>query len=242
MYSSPAENRVSHANSLAASSSFSVQASLGAGSLLPVIFLADKPAGAIFGNGTAQASGKVYSRRFWRNSRQRVRSIGIARWWTMLRCVRPVGAQKRGQILRSGVNWEANTIGSPMPTASSWPLRSQARTATMLRSCYPCSTASHELKGSGARHALGLSTYKATAPRTPNPTARRSKKGIKPVLAKHRTAHGSGLGKTRWFIERTLAWLHQFRKLKTREEKHPSTHEALMLIACSVICYRFIKG
>lgn len=66
-------------------------------------------------------------------------------------------------------------------------------------------------------------------------------KGIKPLLAKRRTAHGSGLGKTRWFIERTLAWLHQFRKLKTREEKHLSTHEALLLIACSVICHRFLS-
>ena len=35
------------------------------------------------------------------------------------------------------------------------------------------------------------------------------------------------MGKTRWFIERSLSWLHQFRKLKTREEKYPSTHEAL---------------
>jgi len=61
------------------------------------------------------------------------------------------------------------------------------------------------------------------------------------MLAKRRTAHGSGLGKTRWFIERTLAWLHQFRKLKTREEKEPSTHEALMLIACALICDRFLS-
>ena len=53
--------------------------------------------------------------------------------------------------------------------------------------------------------------------------------------------HGSGLGKTRWFIERTLSWLHQFRKLKTREEKYPFAHEALMLVACSVICHRFLS-
>ena len=62
-----------------------------------------------------------------------------------------------------------------------------------------------------------------------------------PVLAKRRAAHGSGLGKTRWFVERSLSWLHQFRKLKTREEKQPSNHEALMTIACSIICIRFLK-
>jgi transposase len=61
------------------------------------------------------------------------------------------------------------------------------------------------------------------------------------VLAKRRTAHGSGLGTTRWFVERSLSWLHQFRKLKTREEKLPSTHEGLMLIACAIICLRFLN-
>jgi transposase len=62
------------------------------------------------------------------------------------------------------------------------------------------------------------------------------------VLAKRGTAHGSGLGKTRWFVERSLSWLHQFHKLRTREEKKPSTHEALMVIACSIICYRLLTS
>ena len=64
---------------------------------------------------------------------------------------------------------------------------------------------------------------------------------MKPLLAKRRTAHGSGLGKTRWVVERSLSWLHQFRKLKTREEKRPSNHEALLIIACAIICLRFLR-
>lgn len=62
------------------------------------------------------------------------------------------------------------------------------------------------------------------------------------MLGKRRTPHGSGLGRTRWVVERTLAWLHQFRKLRSRDEKHPSTHEALLTLACAVICYRFLKA
>ena len=62
-----------------------------------------------------------------------------------------------------------------------------------------------------------------------------------PILAKRRTPHGSGLGKTRWVVERTLAWLHKFRKLRIRDERHPSVHEALLLLACSAICYRFLS-
>src|SRR5712671_3437380 len=106
----------------------------------------------------------------------------------------------------------------------------------MLPSCSPCSTRSLTSKESGVLRAFGQITFKETALMIPNHTARRSKKGVTPLLAERRTAHGSGLGKTRWFIERSLSWLHQFRKLKMREEKYPSTHEALMLLACSVIC------
>lgn len=35
--------------------------------------------------------------------------------------------------------------------------------------------------------------------------------GIQPILAQRLTEHGSGLGVHRWVVERTLAWLHQFR-------------------------------
>jgi transposase len=42
------------------------------------------------------------------------------------------------------------------------------------------------------------------------------KRGIKPVIARRRVAHGSGLGKVRWVVERAFAWLHQFKRLRTR--------------------------
>ncbi|MEW2426304.1 transposase, partial [Streptomyces nigra] len=35
------------------------------------------------------------------------------------------------------------------------------------------------------------------------------------------TAHGSGLGKTRWVVERTFAWLHQFKRLRIRYDCGP---------------------
>jgi transposase len=64
---------------------------------------------------------------------------------------------------------------------------------------------------------------------------------ITPVLAARRTAHGSGLGKTRWVIERSIAWLHQFRRLKLRYERLDFVHEAFLSIACSMICWNFLK-
>ena len=32
--------------------------------------------------------------------------------------------------------------------------------------------------------------------------------GIKTEIARRNTPHGSGLGKTRWVVERTIGWLH----------------------------------
>jgi transposase len=43
-------------------------------------------------------------------------------------------------------------------------------------------------------------------------------------------------------VERSLSWLHQFRKLRIRDERLAAHHEALMLLACSVICYRFLRS
>jgi transposase len=66
------------------------------------------------------------------------------------------------------------------------------------------------------------------------------KRGIKPVLAKRRTPHGSGLGKTRWPVERLLSWLHQFRRLRIRDERLQSIHQAFLTIAASLICFAAI--
>src|SRR5215472_6091399 len=37
--------------------------------------------------------------------------------------------------------------------------------------------------------------------------------------ARRRTSHASGLGVFRWVVERTLSWLHRFRRLAVRYER-----------------------
>ena len=66
-------------------------------------------------------------------------------------------------------------------------------------------------------------------------------RGIASALAKRRTPHGSGLGRTRWVVERTLAWLHRFRRLAVRYERRPCVHEAFLSLACSLICWYYLK-
>lgn len=64
--------------------------------------------------------------------------------------------------------------------------------------------------------------------------------GIEPVLARRNTEHGSGLGKHRWVVERTLSWLHQFRRLRVRYERHDYIHKALLTLGCIVTCSYFL--
>jgi transposase len=64
---------------------------------------------------------------------------------------------------------------------------------------------------------------------------------ILPLLAKRNTQHGSGLGRYRWVVERTFAWLNHFRRLRVRYEKRADIHEALLSLACGLICWNFLK-
>ena len=52
--------------------------------------------------------------------------------------------------------------------------------------------------------------------------------GIRTLIARRNTLHGSGLGKTRWVVERTISWLHNFRRLRVRFERLAIIHEAFI--------------
>ena len=67
------------------------------------------------------------------------------------------------------------------------------------------------------------------------------RRGIASALAKRGRPHGSGLGRTRWVVERTLAWLHRFRRLAVRYERRPCVHEAFLSLACSLVCWYYLK-
>jgi transposase len=66
-------------------------------------------------------------------------------------------------------------------------------------------------------------------------------RGIASQLAKRGRPHGSGLGRTRWVVERTIAWLHRFRRLAVRYERRPCIHEAFLTLACSLVCWYYLR-
>ena len=65
---------------------------------------------------------------------------------------------------------------------------------------------------------------------------------IVPWLALRRSEHGSGLGRWRWVVERTFAWLNQFRRLRVRYEKRADIHEAFLSLGCELICWQFLRN
>jgi transposase len=67
-------------------------------------------------------------------------------------------------------------------------------------------------------------------------------RGIEPVIAQRGTEHGSGLGKERWVVERTISWLHQFRRLRIRWERDAEIHLAFMHLACAIVCWRLLRS
>jgi transposase len=65
--------------------------------------------------------------------------------------------------------------------------------------------------------------------------------GITPVLAQRGTPHGSGLGVYRWFVERTISWLHSFGRLRRRLDRLTEIQNAFLHLAAAIICLRFLE-
>ena len=65
-------------------------------------------------------------------------------------------------------------------------------------------------------------------------------RGIKPIISDTPGVHGSGLGVTRWVVERTLSWLHQFRRLRVRFDRRADIHRAFLTLGCMLICWRHL--
>jgi transposase len=71
-------------------------------------------------------------------------------------------------------------------------------------------------------------------------------RGIEPHIVRRRRP-GQGRqrdpqARERWTIERTNAWLHNYRRITTRWERRPELYLALCQLACSLIICRRLQG
>ena len=68
------------------------------------------------------------------------------------------------------------------------------------------------------------------------------RRGIVPRIARRGVESSEKLGRHRWKVERTFAWLHRFRRLLIRWERRADIHLGLLQLACCLICFRFVAA
>ncbi len=67
-----------------------------------------------------------------------------------------------------------------------------------------------------------------------------SERGIKVRIARKGKESSQKLGRHRWVVERTLAWLARCRRLAVRYERQADIHEAFLHLGCSLICLNYL--
>ena len=67
-------------------------------------------------------------------------------------------------------------------------------------------------------------------------------RGIKPIIARLQTEHGSGLGRHRSVAERNFAWLQNRRRLVIRTDRGGDIHEGFLALACCLVCWRRLEN
>jgi len=74
-----------------------------------------------------------------------------------------------------------------------------------------------------------------------NSRAELRRRHIRSRIARRGIDAGTRLGRHRWVIERTFAWLARYRRLTVRDERRADMHQAFLTLACSLICQRFLE-
>jgi IS5 family transposase len=66
-------------------------------------------------------------------------------------------------------------------------------------------------------------------------------RGILPRIARRGVESSTRLGRHRWVVERTFAWLARFRRLSVRYERRADIHTAFLILGCALICWQQLK-
>jgi transposase len=64
--------------------------------------------------------------------------------------------------------------------------------------------------------------------------------GITPRIARRGVESSERLGRHRWIVERTQAWLVTFRRLAIRYDREAASVLAFLYLACALICLRYL--
>ena len=68
-----------------------------------------------------------------------------------------------------------------------------------------------------------------------------SRRHIQVRIARKGIDSSERLGRHRWVIERTLAWLNRYRRLTVRYERRADIHHAFLTLGCARICFNTLQ-
>jgi transposase len=75
----------------------------------------------------------------------------------------------------------------------------------------------------------------------PHCRAALTQRRIKIRIARRGIERSDRLGRHRWVVERTLAWLNHFRRLRVRDERRADIHQAFLTLGCALICFQALS-
>jgi transposase len=74
----------------------------------------------------------------------------------------------------------------------------------------------------------------------PRGRAALTQRHIKIRIARKGIESSKRLGRHRWVVERTLAWLNRYRRLTLRYERRADIHQAFLTLGCALICWNHL--
>jgi IS5 family transposase len=118
---------------------------------------------------------------------------------------------------------------------------SQANTndSRMLAFALEAIAPSRKPRGRPRRRPLRLHGDKAYDHRFCRDDCRR--RHVAPRFARRGLDTSRKLGRHRWVVERTLAWLNRFRRLTIRYDRRVDIHQAFLTLARALICFQQLQ-
>jgi len=205
---------------------------------------ARRPAGGGYGTGSRPASGNGCTIDCWTGWATPVRSTGHARRSTASVSGLGVGGADRRESgrprqARLQVPPAGRWAGHPLAVALSAANTHDSTLLEQLVDAVPAVIGPRGRPGRPRRRPAKLHADKGYDFSRCRKALRR--RGISPRIARRGVEPGQRLGRHRWKVEQTLAWLLGCRRLTVRYERRADLLQGLLHLACALLCLRSLR-
>src|SRR5215218_2290276 len=204
----------------------------------------DLPAGGACATGRRRACGKSCIRRSWTGSGRPTGSTGSGLLWTRQAC-RPKGGQRTGpnptDKAKAGSKRHVVSDRGGIPLAVVLSAANVHDSKVLVEAVDAISPIRKPRGRPGRPRKRPAKLHADKAYDFPRCRQALRKRGITPRISRRGIDSSEKLGRHRWVVERTLAWLSRYRRLSVRYERRDDIHEAFLHLGCSLICLNYLK-